>query len=65
MSVPVRPELAVLLKQAIDAFNALTPEQKREHMAAQRKSWVVGELMLSNPEMTRDEASAIYDRVVF
>lgn len=36
----------------------MTPEERR----AQRRSWVIGELMLANPEMTRDEACAIYDR---
>jgi hypothetical protein len=38
----------------------MTPKQ---HLA-QRKSWVVGELMLSHPEMTRDEAAKIYERAV-
>ena len=56
-----RPELTELLRQAIDAFDKLTPEQQRAHRAAQRKSWVIGELMLANPEMTREEAARLYD----
>jgi hypothetical protein len=38
----------------------MTPEQK----LAQQKSWVTAELMLSHPEMTRDEAETIYERAV-
>ncbi len=34
----------------------------KAEISAQRKSWVIGELMLSHPEMTRDEAEAIYRR---
>jgi hypothetical protein len=35
----------------------MTPKQ---HLA-QQKSWVTAELMLSHPEMTRDEAAKIYE----
>jgi hypothetical protein len=41
-------------------YPAMTTEQ---HLA-QRKSWVVGELMLEHPDITRDEAEAIYERAV-
>ena len=34
-----------------------------KHMA-RRKSWVVGELMLEHPDITRDEAEAVYERAV-
>jgi hypothetical protein len=61
--LPERPELNELLKKAVAAFDALTPEQKRAHRAAQRESWVCGEIMLEHPEMTREEAKAIYDKV--
>ena len=37
-----RPELTALIAKARAAFDALTPEQKREHRAAQQKSWVLG-----------------------
>lgn len=42
-------------------FDALSPEQKREHRRAQRKSWVVGEMLLEHPEMTREYAEKIYE----
>lgn len=47
----------------VAAFEALTPEQQAQHRAEQRRSWVVGELMLSNPDMTRERAEQIVDRV--
>ena len=31
---------------------------------AERRSWVIGELMLSYPDMARIEAEAIYERAV-
>lgn len=37
-----RPELDALLKRAVAAYNAMTPEQRREHDEAQRQSWVRG-----------------------
>jgi hypothetical protein len=46
-------ELVALLA----ACDAMTPEQ----YTAQRKSWVVGELMIQHPDMSRDEATAIYE----
>lgn len=58
-----RPELNEAIRKSLEAFDAMTPEQKREHRAAQRKSWVVGEMMLSHPEMSRDEAERIYNEV--
>lgn len=38
----------------------MTPAER----AAQRKSWIVGELMLEHPEMVREEAERIYARVI-
>ena len=58
---PERPELTALLERAVAAFDALTPEQKREHRDAQRRSWVQGELMFEHPKMTADEANALID----
>jgi hypothetical protein len=58
------PHLAQLVQDARAAFDALTPEQKRAHRDAQRKSWVVGELMLEHPDLTRGEAVARYERVM-
>lgn len=59
---PERPELMDAIKRAITAFEALTPKQKREHRRLQRKSWVIGEMMLQYPEMTREHAEALFDR---
>lgn len=59
-----RPELVELLALAVAAYKAMTPEQRREMNAAQRKSWVIGEMMLDHPEMTREEAERIYESVV-
>lgn len=61
--LPDRPELAELLRAAAAAYEAMTPARKREMHLAQRKSWVVGEMMLEHPEMTREHAAGIYDSV--
>ena len=57
-----RPELGELVRQAVEKFEALTVDQKREHRAAQRRSWVRGELRMQYPDMTVDEANALIDR---
>jgi hypothetical protein len=49
-------KIAELIELAIAKFEGLTPEQQDEYRRAQRRSWVLGELMLENPDMTRDEA---------
>lgn len=51
------PTLAKKLTEAIN--KAMTPDE----IAKQRRSWVRGQLMLSHPDMTREEADAIIDRV--
>ena len=68
MALPMKPiadnvELGRLIERAVAAYKAMTPTEKREMHEAQRRSWVIGELMLEHPEMTRDEAEKIYDRV--
>ena len=65
MSKPLkdRPDLTAALARAKEPVASMTPEERRLMHATQRKSWVIGELMLEHPEMTRDEAVAIYDRV--
>ena len=35
-----RPELAELIKRSVEAYDAMTPEQKAEHDRLQRESWV-------------------------
>ncbi len=49
-----RPELDELLRKAVEAFNSLSPKEKKEHLRLQRISWVYGNLALSNPDITRE-----------
>lgn len=57
-----RPELTEAIKRSVEWFDALPPDKKREHLAAQRKSWVIGEMMLEHPEMTREEAEGHWEK---
>lgn len=57
-------DLTDLLRRAVDAFDAMSPEQQKAHRVAQRRSWVIGETMLSHPEMSRADAEALVDRVL-
>lgn len=52
-----------LVKEAVERFNALPMEKQNEMRRAQRKSWVIGNMLLDHPEMTREHAEAIYDRL--
>lgn len=52
------PELTRLFAMLNDR-----PPMTKEEIAAQRKSWVIGEMMLEHPEMTRDDVEAIYDKL--
>lgn len=61
--LPERPELTELLRKSREIVDAMTPEQRREMHREQRKSWVIGEMMLEHPEMTREEAERIYNEV--
>ncbi len=51
---PPRPDLDVLIKKSIQAFEALPPEEKKKHLKEQRISWVYGNLSLDNPHITRE-----------
>lgn len=51
------------IQAALARYNALPPEDQRKMRAAQRKSWVVGEFMLSHPEVTRAYAEKIFDNI--
>ena len=55
------PELTEAVRKAMERFNALSPAQKREHREAQRRSWVIGEMLLEHPEMTREYVEKLYD----
>jgi hypothetical protein len=56
---PKRPDLDALIKESIKAFAAMSPEQKREHLRAQRISWVYGNISLANPSITREMVEKI------
>lgn len=58
------PEFERLLSQAQERFDAMMPAHKLEHREAQRRSWVVGETMLEHPEMSREQAEEIYEKVI-
>lgn len=51
-------DLDAMLKRA--AQHKMTPAE--EH--AQRRSWAIGQMMLSHPEMTREEAERLADGAV-
>lgn len=61
---PERPDLDRLVKEAIARFAALSPDQQREHRRTHRISWVVGEMMLQHPDMTREQVAELYDGLV-
>lgn len=52
------PELDRLL-----ALARLLPPMTKEQIDEQRRSWVIGNMMLIHPEMTREDVIAIMDRV--
>ena len=52
------PELDALIERA---KNHVMTKAERD---AQRKSWVIGEMMLEHIEMTRDEAEQLYQKVI-
>lgn len=58
------PYVERALIEAQKRWDAMTPEQRKEMRDAQRKSWVIGEMMIEHQDMTRDEAEEIYEKVV-
>lgn len=52
-----------LLNAAVARFLSLPPKLQRAARRAQQRSWVVGEMMLSHSDMTRERAEQIYDEV--
>lgn len=60
---PPRPELERLVRESEARFAALSPEQQKAHRAAQQRSFVIGNMPLSRPDMTREQVEAIYDKL--
>ena len=62
--LPTNPELNVLLERSVARWKAMTPTEQRELAQAQRKSWVIGEMMLEYPDMTRDRAEELFNQII-
>jgi hypothetical protein len=62
--LPERPELVEALRRSAEVYNAMTLDEKRQMFAAQRKSWVIGNMMLDHPDMSREHAEKIYDEIM-
>lgn len=61
MKIPptkITADIADLLERA-KSLPRPTPEQ----IEAQRRSWVIGEMLLEHPEMTYEQVAAIYEKV--
>lgn len=54
-------KLCDLVKMAMDKFNAMSQEEQRAHRNAQCRSWIIGEMMLENPDMTLERAEKLAD----
>ena len=52
----ISPDLAAMLDQA--RHHAVTPDE----IEAQRRSWVIGEAMLRDENLTREQAERLYDQ---
>ncbi len=58
---PIDPDLAALMKRANEAFERLSPEEKRAHRRAQAISFVYGNLAMENARITREMVEKAYD----
>lgn len=54
--IPADPELERLLAEARQR-----PPMTAEEREAQRRSWVIGEMLLEHPDMTREYAEQLYE----
>lgn len=57
-------KLDELVRRAIEAFNALTPEQQRAHRREQAISWAKGQVLMSrfehgHPDLSDEEVAAM------
>lgn len=59
------PKVDELLMEAAAAYRRLPIEARKKMLADQRKSWVIGDLMLRHPEMTKEKAEELYAKVIF
>ena len=56
-------ELKELLQRAKARYDSMTPDEKAYETLLQRRSWVVGEMMLEHADMTQEAAHALYARL--
>jgi Lon protease-like protein len=55
-----KAKLSELLRASAAWAAAMSPAERKAMYEAQRKSWVVAELMMQHPEMTKEEAEILY-----
>lgn len=58
------PELNQLIKDACEAFDKLSPEEKRAQRRAQYVSWALGQVLLSGTEVDRETVEQELDKLV-
>ncbi len=50
-----------LVKASVAAFEAMPREAQEKLLLAQQRSWVVGEMLIEHPGMTREEAEKLVE----
>jgi hypothetical protein len=61
---PARDMLLMMMEHPVLSMLLTGHVMTKAERDAQRESWVVGEMMIEHPEMTRDEALRVYRKVV-
>lgn len=61
----VLPSISELAIDAAASYRRLPAEKRKAMNLAQRKSWVVGDLMIRNPHMSREAAEALFEKIIF
>jgi hypothetical protein len=56
-------DIEKLCKEAATRFRGMSPEAQKKMRDAQRKSWVIGEIMIEHPDMTRAQAERLWNRL--
>lgn len=57
-------ELENMICAAILRFERLPTEEKIKMREAQRRSWVIGEMMIEHPDWSREYAEQLYEKVL-
>jgi hypothetical protein len=58
------PDLDQLVKDACEAFDKLSPEEKRAHRRAQYISFTLGQLLLAGVPVDREVVEREFDKLV-